>query len=133
MAVSNQAAHQVDQEIGDAAMPRVFNLRNVLKLINDGFDNGPLSQQQFVAQRHQAIFHVAFEFGDQLNPKGLPQLFQEGLGHIAAIGKDLVEQWLDQLGYRLAVIDVSGCQRYIEQRTFIITDQMQFESEEPAG
>ncbi len=75
MAVSNQAAHQVDQEIGDTAMPRMFDLRDVLEWINDGFDNGPLSQQQFVAQGHRAVFHVAFEFGDQLNPKRLLQFF----------------------------------------------------------
>ena len=37
-AVGNDAAHQIDQEVGDRAMPGVFDLAKILQFINDRFD-----------------------------------------------------------------------------------------------
>ena len=49
----------------------MLNLRDVLQLVNDGFDNGAFAEQETVAQRHQSLFHIAFEFGDELNACGV--------------------------------------------------------------
>jgi len=37
MAISNQAAHEIDQEVDRTAMGRTLNLRNVPELVDDGF------------------------------------------------------------------------------------------------
>jgi len=49
---STQQFHQVDEE---TAMTRVLNLRDVLELVVDRPDDGPLAQQQLVRQGHQAF------------------------------------------------------------------------------
>ncbi len=71
MTIGNQAAHQVDQEIRPAAMPRVLNLREILELVDERFDQTPLPQEQFVCQGQQAVFHVALDFGNHLNAQRL--------------------------------------------------------------
>lgn len=40
MTVGNQATDDVDHEVDRAAMPGMLNLRDILELVNDGFDNG---------------------------------------------------------------------------------------------
>ena len=43
MGVSDQTGNQVDQEINGTAMTRMLNLRNVLELVIDSFDDGALA------------------------------------------------------------------------------------------
>ena len=69
MAISNQSANDIDQAIDGRAMPRMLDLGNVFQLVNNGFDDGTLAQQQAVCQGHQAIFHVVFELSNQLDPR----------------------------------------------------------------
>ncbi len=38
---------------------------DVFQLVNDGFDDGSLSQQQTVIQLQQGILHSASQFGDE--------------------------------------------------------------------
>jgi hypothetical protein len=38
MAVGNEATEEIDEEVRDAAMARVLDLRDVLQLIDNGFD-----------------------------------------------------------------------------------------------
>ncbi len=45
MAVGNQATDDIDHEVDRATMPRMLNLGDVLKLVNDGFDNGAFTGQ----------------------------------------------------------------------------------------
>jgi hypothetical protein len=47
MTICDQPAQQVDQEVRHTAMARMFDLRNILELVDDGLDNGPLAQAQF--------------------------------------------------------------------------------------
>ena len=47
-AVGDQAADQVDQEVGYTPVTGMFNLGNVLQLVVAGLNDGPLPQQQFV-------------------------------------------------------------------------------------
>ncbi|BAY54145.1 hypothetical protein NIES2135_09590 [Leptolyngbya boryana NIES-2135] len=58
-------------------MARMLNLGNVLQLVDDAFDNRAFSQHQTVIERHQSLFHVAFELGHELNASRFEQLFGE--------------------------------------------------------
>lgn len=52
----------------------MLDLRDVLQLVDDGFDNSALAEDQTVIEGHQSLFHVALEFGNELNACGLEQL-----------------------------------------------------------
>ncbi len=71
VAIGNQSTDDIDQAVDWTAVPGMLNLGNVLQLVNDGFNERTLPQQQAVAQGHQTILHVAFEFGNQLHPNAL--------------------------------------------------------------
>jgi hypothetical protein len=49
------------------AMPGVFDLRNVLELVDDGLDNRPFTQQEFIREMYQLVFYIRFELGNQLD------------------------------------------------------------------
>ncbi len=71
MAISNQATQEVYQKVDWTAMTRMFNLRNILELVDDGFGNGALAKQKFIHQRHQSIFHIRSNSGDELDIEDL--------------------------------------------------------------
>ena len=48
MAVSNQAGQYVYQEVRRTSMTRVLDLRDVLELLIDRSNDGPLSEKQFI-------------------------------------------------------------------------------------
>jgi hypothetical protein len=127
----NQPAQDVDKAVDGRAMARMLNLRDVLQLVNDGFDNRALAEQQPVVQGHQSLFHVAFELGDELNACGFQQLFCQLLRDIAFVSKYFAEQLLQQLWNGDAVIGVAGREHDIEQFSSVIDDQMQFEAKKP--
>ncbi len=82
----------------------MFDLRNVLQLVNHGFNNGSSAQQQLIAQCHQAILHVPLQLGNQLNARILPQLKSEFLRYIASVAKHFAKESLQELGHRRTVI-----------------------------
>ncbi len=43
MTISNQSAENIHHKVDWAAMPGMFNLRNILELVNDRFDNRPFA------------------------------------------------------------------------------------------
>lgn len=43
-------------------MARMFDSRDVLQLVDDGFDNRALAEQQKVVKGHHSLFHVALEW-----------------------------------------------------------------------
>jgi hypothetical protein len=56
----------------------MLNLGDILELVNNSLNDRAFSEQQAMptagytyAQGHEAIFHVTFEFGDQLYPNTL--------------------------------------------------------------
>ena len=71
MAIGNQSAQNIDKAVDRRAMSWMLNLRDVLQLVDDGFDNRALAEHQTVVERHQSLFHIAFEFGDELNACGV--------------------------------------------------------------
>ena len=74
VAVGNQARHQIHHEPGDAAMPTVLNLADVLQLVIDRLDQRPLPQHQLLPQRHQAVFHVLADLGHQFQTLRMQRL-----------------------------------------------------------
>jgi len=67
-AICSQGSQCIDYEILDASVPRKLHLSNVLQLIIDGFDDGPLSKLELVGNAHQGTLHVVLQFGYQLYP-----------------------------------------------------------------
>lgn len=91
-------------------MSRMLDLRDVLQLVDDRFDNGTLAKHQTVSQGHQSLFHVALELGDELNACGFEQLFCQLLRDIAFVCKHFAKQLLQQFRNRNAVIGVARSQ-----------------------
>ena len=56
-------------------MTGMFNLRDILQLVNDRLDNRPLTLPEFVSHIHETIFHRGFDFGDKLDTL-FPKLFE---------------------------------------------------------
>ncbi len=95
MAIGNQSPQNIDKAIDGRAMARMLNLRNVLQLVDDGFNDGAFAEHQTVIEGDQSLFHVALEFGDELNACGFEQLFCQLLRDIALVGKHLTKQLLE--------------------------------------
>ncbi len=77
----------MNHEVDGTAVTRVFDLGDILELVDDGLDNGTLPQQ-LVAQQHQLVLHVGFEVGDELVPLET-QLVTQGFRQIAFVAKQL--------------------------------------------
>jgi hypothetical protein len=69
--ISNQSTDHVDQEIDGTTMTRMLDLRDILKLVNNRFNNRTLTalqsitQQRFLPSRFKAlakVIDVAKEF-----------------------------------------------------------------------
>jgi hypothetical protein len=56
--VSNQSANNIDQAVHVAAVARMLDLRHILELVNDGFDDGVLAEQQAITEGYEAILHT---------------------------------------------------------------------------
>ena len=42
--IGDEAAEEIDEEVGRTAVAGMFDLRDVLELIEDRFDNGPFTE-----------------------------------------------------------------------------------------
>ena len=49
MAIGNQSTQDVDKAVDWRTLARMLNLRTVLQLVNDRFDDGALAEQQTIA------------------------------------------------------------------------------------
>jgi len=64
MGIGNQPSNQIDQEIGWTPMAGVLGLRNVFKLVKDGFHNGALAQEELFQPRQGARLHIFTQLGE---------------------------------------------------------------------
>src|SRR5947209_8137645 len=55
--VSNQTCDQIDEEVHRTAMTRVLNLRDILQLIVDRFNDGSLPEHDLIEHRQQLVLH----------------------------------------------------------------------------
>lgn len=128
MAIGNQATDEIDQKVERAAMVGVFDQKDVVELVVDGFADGTMAQQQLVGQRHQAVLHPLFEFGDELHTL-FEQLLEHKLGYIAPVAEEIAEGACHQPGQYLDISSVARRQTVAQQLAPIIDDEMQFEAE----
>ncbi len=56
--VGNQTGDEIDEKVGAAAVAGVFNLGDILELVNDGLDNESFAYQQLVLEKDESILHV---------------------------------------------------------------------------
>ena len=94
--------------------------------------NRPFTQQEFVHQRHQPIFHIRANARDQLDVEGAQQFFKQLFGDIPFVSKQFAKEFADQLGNRLTIIHIPRGQPQIEQLASVIEDQVQLETKKPA-
>ncbi|GIV65453.1 MAG: hypothetical protein KatS3mg046_713 [Bellilinea sp.] len=90
--IRNQTAQQIDQEVDRTSVARMLNLRNVLKLVNNRFHNRPFSEQDFIHQRHERIFHVGAKRGDPFDAESAEELVMERFGEIAFVAKQFTKE-----------------------------------------
>jgi hypothetical protein len=78
MTVGNEPSNQMHDKIGRATMTRMLDLRNILELVDNRFDNRPFAQQELVRQMHQPVFHVLAPPSDELK-----SLFKKGYRYVS--------------------------------------------------
>ncbi len=61
MVVSRQATQEINKEVGDIVMMRVFNFRVIVELIN----NRSAMEQDAICHDYELIFHVVAQPGDE--------------------------------------------------------------------
>ena len=64
--VSGDSRENVDNEVVERAVPGVLYLRDVLQLVVDGLDDGPLAQQNLVLRTHEHVPHIVAHARDEL-------------------------------------------------------------------
>jgi len=129
--ISDKPGHEIAEKVPETTMAGMFNLGNILELVRDGFDDGTLTQEQFVQVRQQFVVHVLFEFGNELQIMG-EECIKEPLGQIAFVRKQLAPALVEYSRRWGAVIDIPWGETAAEQGAFIVDDQMQFEAIKPA-
>ena len=84
-------------------MATVFNLADVLKLIIDRFNNGALTQHQFIEERHQLVLHVLFQLRDEFDTL-FKQIVKELLRDVSFIAAELAKEAFCQVPYRFTIV-----------------------------
>ena len=131
MGIGDEAGHQIDQEVVDAAVTGMSDLRDVLQLVGNRLDEGALAQHELVKQQQQAVLHVLAQAGDEMNVLG-QELVGERLGDVTLVAEQLAKEPSGQVGHRPAVIDIAGRQVESQQLAAIVDHQVQLEAKEPA-
>ncbi len=112
-------------------MSSVFDLRNVLQLIENRFDNRPFSEQDFVARRNLLRLLVLFQFGQKLQARFFEQQLKR-FADVAFVAEELAPQPPGEFRDGFAVIRVSGRDKAREQFAAIGNDDVQLEAVKPA-
>ena len=87
-------------------MARMLNLRDILELVDNRFNNRSFAEQKLVREMHQSIFHVFAKTCDELQSL-FKQELSEGSRNVTAIPKELTPQFCDHLGHRSTIIDIA--------------------------
>ena len=72
-------------------MAGVFNLRNVLELVVNGFNNPAFAQPQLVEQGDEPVFHSGPHVGDKRQAL-VEQCFKQRARDIAFVREEFAEQ-----------------------------------------
>src|SRR5262249_11189878 len=107
----------------------VFNWALMVS-ISDRFRR-TLPQEQFVPEAHHAILHVLADFRQACEPLR-PERVMPRLSNIAAIAKELAEEPWHEARDGLPVIDMAGHQPKRPAFSFVVHDERQCETIQPA-
>lgn len=58
--ISSDSRENVDNEVVERAVPGVLYLCDVLQLVVDGLNDGPLAQQNLVLRTHEHVPHIRY-------------------------------------------------------------------------
>lgn len=109
-------------------MTRMFDLGDVLELINDGLDDGAFPQQKFVQNRPELVLHVGSDASDELKIDMAEKFFKEWLRNITFVANEFAEKVMNWH----SVIDIPKREFHIQDFASISDNQMQLETEKPA-
>ena len=109
----------------------MLDLLDVLELIMNGFDEGALTQQELIDQRHPFVLHVFTDLGHEVQTP-FPEFLEQSLADIPSITDQFPGKSLGQLWNRRAVIDMAGGDLEGEQFATIVDDPMELETVKPA-
>ena len=132
MAVGDEPAEEVNEEIVGTAVAGMLDLTDVFELVVDALDQGAFAEQQLVGGLQDLLTHVLAPLGDEDETLLDEKLLGQRLGDIAAVAKETPKQATHQLRHRAAVIDIARREVEGQQLATIIDEQMQLEALEPA-
>ena len=112
-------------------MARMLDLAKVLQLVIHRFNQRSLLQQNLVHQFDQALLHVLFRFGHQLQAT-LVEFLKQLLRDVAPVTEKLPEQTLRHFWHWFTVIRVGRGELEGQQLAALVDDQMQLEAKLPA-
>ena len=114
-------------------MSGMHGLCHVLQFIVNGLNNRPLPEHDLVIDGHQPVLHVAPESRHEVYPVG-EEAGKEGFGDVSFVRIDLSQHVVSQPIEHLlvAVVNVRPGQHEIDELTFLVANEMQLESVEPA-
>ena len=123
--ISGDSRENVDNEVVERAVPGVLYLRDVLQLVVDGLDDGPLAQQNLVLRTHEHVPHIVAHARDKLYSVDEEHL-EKGLADIAPVPAELTPDVLHValVPERVAVIGIAWGNHEVEYFSAVVDDQM---------
>lgn len=131
-AVGAQSRQQVHDEVVHAAVPGVHKLSHVLEHVVDRLYDAALAQHNLVIDRHELVFHVAFDARDDVHAV-VPQLAEQVGRDISLVGIQLAEQLFCQhFNHTLVpVVNIGLGHHEVENLPLLVADQVKLEAHEP--
>ena len=112
-------------------MTGMLNLRDILELINHGFDNRPAAEQDAIGPGDQLVLITAH--GNEVYVEQGTQGLRQGVGNIPFVAEEFAKQGLGQAWDRLTVIHIAGREAKLQKFALIVHHQVQFEAKKPAS
>ena len=130
-ALRDESSHDMNEKVLHAPMPGMLDVTHILELIVDCLDQRSFPQQNLIHDRHERVFHLFLEFGDQVHPVFQQQL-DERLGHVAPVTKELPDHPFRHCGHGGPIIDIAWRDAEGQECSPVVDDQMECEPIEPA-
>jgi hypothetical protein len=111
-------------------MTGMLNLRDVLELVIDSFNDGSLSEHELVGNRHQPVLHVLSNGCNNLQSLN-KEFIEQSLRYVTFVCEELTKQPICHDRYRFSVIFIAWGQVETKDLSLIVDDQMELEAIEP--
>ena len=101
-------------------MTGMFDLRDILELVNDSLDDGAFAQQNFVKNRDELVFHVRFNASNELKVGMQEKFFKKGLRNVTLVANQLAEKTASEVRNGYSIINIAGRKFHIQNFTSVI-------------